>query len=157
VNSPDALICDCGFNFETGRQGTPIQGAATDTPHGLASLEDRLGAQLIDAVIALAVFFASLPFHRLGDAAPAIAFALALLYLLLADGLPGKQSLGKRIAKIAVVDVRTGAPCTLAKSAVRNALGFLGLLDWVFIFGRERRRLVDLLAGTSVTRRLSRS
>jgi uncharacterized RDD family membrane protein YckC len=53
---------------------------------------------------------------------------VAAVYLLLKDGLPRGQSLGSRLAKIAVVDQKTGAPCTFRQSFIRNLCGHLPIL-----------------------------
>ncbi len=51
----------------------------------------------------------------------------------------------------AVVDARTGQPCTFGQSFVRNLLlSILGFIDWLFIFGRKRQRLGDMAAPTLV-------
>ena len=75
----------------------------------------------------------------------------ALFYYLLADGLPGGQSLGKRWIGTRVIRVQTGEPCSFARSVVRNLfLAVLGPIDWVFIFGEHHQRLGDKVAGTAV-------
>jgi uncharacterized RDD family membrane protein YckC len=80
-------------------------------------------------------------------------FILAAAYLLLADGLPNGQSIGKRVLDIAVIDQRTRKPCTYFQSFVRNfLLALLGIFDWIFIFGRKHQRLGDLAASTIVVR-----
>lgn len=73
-----------------------------------------------------------------------------LLYLLLCDGLPGGQSLGKRLTKISVVHVTTGKPCSYWQSCARNFTMVLGVFDAVFIVGKQRRRLGDYLGRTKV-------
>jgi uncharacterized RDD family membrane protein YckC len=65
------------------------------------------------------------------------------------------QSLGKKWMKLAVVDERTGVPCTYGRSVVRNVLRVLGLVDVLFIFGNRRQRLGDKAAGTIVIKRLA--
>lgn len=119
----------------------------------LASLGERVGAQLIDSFLAGAVllmsFFlgiAALPLLVVGS-------VVALAYLLLADGLPHGQSVGKRAIDIAVIDRRTRDPCTYGQSFLRNfLLMLLGIIDWVFIFGHTRQRLGDMAANTIVVR-----
>jgi uncharacterized RDD family membrane protein YckC len=50
-----------------------------------------------------------------------------------------------------VVDAKTGAPCTVWQSFVRNLLlAILGPLDWIFILGERHQRLGDKAAGTIV-------
>jgi uncharacterized RDD family membrane protein YckC len=80
-----------------------------------------------------------------------VAWGLAILYILLADGLPGGQSFGKKALRMRVIDERTGRDCTFGKSFLRNILlAILGPIDWVFIFGKKRQRLGDQVAGTIV-------
>lgn len=72
-------------------------------------------------------------------------------YCLFADSFGHGQSIGKRIIGIAVVDEKSGKPCTLGKSFGRNiSLLLLGVIDVVLIFGKERKRLGDLLVRTKV-------
>ena len=68
---------------------------------------------------------------------------------LLKDGIEG-QSIGKRLCGIAVVHVADNTPCSWSASVVRNLIGFFGVLDLVYLFGSDRRRLGDLAAGTQV-------
>jgi uncharacterized RDD family membrane protein YckC len=78
---------------------------------------------------------------------------VACAYLLLADALPHGQSFGKRVLDIAVIDQRTLQPCTFPQSLLRNLLlAFLGIFDWIFIFGGMRQRLGDMAAKTIVVR-----
>jgi len=116
----------------------------------LARIGQRFTAQFLDDMVALAV----------GGAVYLVAAALALplglaifgffLYLLLCDGLPGGQSLGKRFAKTAVVHVTTEKPCSYWQSCVRNLAMVLGVIDAVLIVGKQRRRLGDYLGRTKV-------
>jgi uncharacterized RDD family membrane protein YckC len=80
-----------------------------------------------------------------------IAFTLGAMYLLFADGLGKGQSYGKRMVGIAVVNRRTLEYCTFGQSFFRNiSLVFLGWLDWIFIVGKDRQRLGDMVARTIV-------
>ena len=123
---------------------------------GLASLGDRLGGQIVDALISFVIAAALiLPAMLIDDDVAVIAVPLAVIlasaYLLLADGLEGGQSYGKRLLSTAVVDRVTGRPCTFGQSFVRNILlSILGPIDWIFIFGKKRQRLGDKAAGTVV-------
>ncbi|WP_459742710.1 RDD family protein [Pseudomonas sp. 3A(2025)] len=74
---------------------------------------------------------------------------LAAAYFLLADALPGGQSLGKRLLSIAVVDRKTFKACTPGQSFTRNS-GTLIVLDWIWIFMEARMRLGDMFAKTIV-------
>jgi uncharacterized RDD family membrane protein YckC len=119
----------------------------------LASPGVRLGAQLIDTVLIVLIVFLS---ALVGMAAPSLGLlgvVVALAYLLLADGLPQGQSVGKRVLDIAVIDRRTLKPCTYGQSFLRNfLLALLGIIDWIFIFGRTHQRLGDRAANTIVVR-----
>jgi uncharacterized RDD family membrane protein YckC len=120
----------------------------------LASLSDRLGGQIVDSVVAiLVVAVSALPAiasERVGNVTLACGLVVGMSYLLFADGFPG-QSYGHRLTKTAVVHATTGAPCTFAQSFIRNLpLTALGVLDWVFIFGKRRQRLGDMAAKTIV-------
>jgi uncharacterized RDD family membrane protein YckC len=104
---------------------------------------------LIAAFIGLGVGMSLVESKGLG----AVAWTLAAIsiYVLFSDALPNGQSLGKRVLGIAVVDAVSKRPCTAVKSFVRNiTLVFLGIIDWVFIFGDKRQRLGDMLASTIV-------
>jgi uncharacterized RDD family membrane protein YckC len=122
----------------------------------LASRGERLSAQLLDSVIAFAPFFGVIVIPLLSENAdilvlPALLFCIA--YLLFADALPGGQSCAKKGLGISVVTIKTRKPCGVLRSCVRNLpLLFLGIFDWIFIFGKRRQRLGDLIAGTIVVR-----
>lgn len=119
----------------------------------LAPLEARLGAQVIDFVVTTIIILFSVLVFRAAIPLGIAGLFLAVAYLLLADGLPGGQSLGKRVLGIAVIDQRTNRPCTYGESFVRNLpLTLLGIIDWAFIFGRKRQRLGDMMASTVVVR-----
>ena len=80
-----------------------------------------------------------------------ILWLLPYLYLTVSDALPGGQSLGKRVMKIAVVAFPFETKCTVLKAILRNVPKLaLGVVDWVFIFFGHKRRLGDMLAGTIV-------
>jgi uncharacterized RDD family membrane protein YckC len=124
-------------------------------PHPLASLGDRLIGELLDAaVVTIIMLLWVMPFALTNAVGPTVMPAgvcFSLIYVLFADGLPGGQSFGKRINNTAVVDAETGEPCTFGQSFVRNAiLTVLGVIDWVFIFGKKRQRLGDRAAKTIV-------
>lgn len=116
----------------------------------LASIESRLGAQILDGIIALSLVFVALPVAAFSERLALLGPGLCILYYLLSDALPGGQSLGKRLLKIAVVEEASGFPCTLAQSAMRNGTQVLGFLDWLWIFGEQRKRAGDFLAHTRV-------
>jgi uncharacterized RDD family membrane protein YckC len=116
----------------------------------LASIGQRFTSQFLDDLVAIAVgvvFFI---------AAKALALPLELaflgffLYVFLCDGLPGGQSVGKRFTRTAVVHATTEEPCRYWQSLVRNFAMMLGVIDAVFILGKQRRRLGDYLGRTKV-------
>lgn len=115
-----------------------------------ARIGQRFTAQFIDDLVALTLGVAG---HF---AANALGLPLELsilgffLYLLLCDGLPGGQSLGKRFTKTAVVHVVTEKPCSFWQSSVRNFSMVLGVIDAAPIAGKQRRRLGDYLGRTKV-------
>jgi uncharacterized RDD family membrane protein YckC len=116
----------------------------------LASIGKRFTSQFLDDLVAVCVgviFF-------LAAKALALPLELAFLgflsYVLLCDGLPGGQSLGKRLTRTAVVHVNTDEPCRYWQSLVRNLAMLLGVFDAIFIFGKQRRRLGDYIARTKV-------
>ena len=121
----------------------------------LASLPQRLAGQFLDGVIAsvppIVAFLLTFVLHGVGIVLIVITCIFAFFYTLLADGLKGGQSFGKRMVGIRVVSMHSGAPCSFGQSFVRNLLlMILGPIDWIFIFGERHQRLGDKLAGTIV-------
>ena len=121
----------------------------------LASLPQRLAGQFLDGVVAsvppIVAFLLTFVLHGVGIVLIVLTCIFAFLYTLLADGLKGGQSFGKRMVGIRVVSMETGAPCSFGQSFVRNLLlMILGPIDWIFIFGDRRQRLGDKAAGTIV-------
>ena len=131
-------------------------GVATDTQVtlGLASRWSRLLGQMIDGSFAgipmLLAAFTTRAIGGIGMPVVVLGMAWMLSYFLLADGLNEGQSFAKRWLGMRVIDAKTGAACTFGQSIVRNLVGILGPLDWIFIFGDRRQRLGDKLAGTIV-------
>jgi len=119
----------------------------------LASPPQRFSAQFIDSIVTLLIFIPAVLVWPAVGSLGAAGFILAAAYLLLADGLPNGQSIGKRVLNIAVIDQRTRKPCTYFQSFVRNfLLALLGIFDWIFILGRKHQRLGDMAASTIVVR-----
>jgi uncharacterized RDD family membrane protein YckC len=121
----------------------------------LASLSDRLFGQILDSLFAIAAFIGAGILYVVSPTLGAIgiiaAAGYAVFYILFADGFARGQSYGKRIVNTAVVNSSTGAPCTFGESFIRNLLlAVLGIIDWVFIFGKKRQRLGDKAASTIV-------
>ena len=127
-------------------------------PHAIAGLGARFGGQIIDTVIAfLPLLLFSIAAYVIGledvfnGLILILGIAFSFFYVIFADGMSSGQSWGKSLLAIAVVDARTGEPCTYGQSFVRNfSLLVLSVIDWIFIFGASRRRLGDLIAGTVV-------
>ncbi len=120
-----------------------------------ASRSNRIVGQLLDGLIAFApvIGLAIVPiFGELVTGFYAIVWlGWMFFHVLLADGLEGGQSWGKRAAKTRVVDAESGNPCTFGQAFIRNfLLAILGPIDWVFIFGERHQRLGDKAAGTIV-------
>lgn len=119
----------------------------------LASIGDRFTAQFIDGLVALAVGAAFYYFARVLAWPLELVFIGWLAYLLVCDGLPGGQSLGKRFTGSAVVHVRTEQPGTYWQSLVRNtSMLALGVVDAAFIVSKQRRRFGDYVARTKVVK-----
>ena len=121
----------------------------------LASLPQRLAGQFLDGLVAavppIAAFLLTFVLHGAGIVLIVLTCIFAFLYTLLADGLEGGQSFGKRMVGIRVVSMQTGAPCSFGQSFIRNLLlMILGPIDWIFIFGDRQQRLGDKAAGTIV-------
>ena len=128
---------------------------AIDQSVDLASLPQRIAGQFLDGLVAgapvVAAFIVTMLLQRTGFVLLALACVFAFLYTLLADGLEGGQSFGKRMVGIRVVSMGTGGPCSFGQSFIRNLLlMILGPIDWIFIFGERRQRLGDKAAGTIV-------
>jgi uncharacterized RDD family membrane protein YckC len=116
----------------------------------LARIGQRFTSQFVDGLVAIAV---GVVFYLVANALGLPyewMFVGWLLYILLCDGLPGGQSLGKRFTHTGVVHVDSELPCTYWQSCVRNFAMVLGVIDAAFIVGKQRRRLGDLIAGTKV-------
>ena len=121
----------------------------------VASRMQRLAAQFLDGLVAgapaIAAFLFMFLLPRTGIVLLLVAALFGALYTLLADGLEGGQSIGKRLVGIRVVSMATGASCTFGQSFLRNLLlMILGPIDWIFIFGERHQRLGDKAAGTIV-------
>lgn len=118
----------------------------------LASIGSRFVAQLIDAVIAFIILIVPLSiFGGDSDVGLTIAIIAYFLYLLLQDGLPNGQSIGKHFLNIAVVNKVSGKSCGIGASIVRNSfLLFLGFIDIFFLGSQYRQRLGDMAANTIV-------
>ena len=107
------------------------------SPYPRCSLWLRVGARLADLGTSYAIFL-------LGGRAGAV---LAILYILLADGIFEGQSIGKKIFGIRVVHLPTRSPGRKRDSTLRNAPLALPLLLWMM---PEGLGMVAFLAGAIV-------
>jgi uncharacterized RDD family membrane protein YckC len=124
-----------------------------------AELGQRIRGQTVDGL------FAALPFfiagiissfsEQLGASLLYFAIPYFFFYVIFCDGFRGGQSYGKRVLRMVVVDKTTGKPCSYLQSVLRNTpLCFLGILDWIFVLGKEKQRLGDMLANTIVVKKI---
>lgn len=72
-------------------------------------------------------------------------------YIVFKDAM-ARQSFGKRMLGLQVIDFKDGVPCSAPQSIARNLLHHLGVIDWAFAIGTHGRRLGDHVAGTYVVR-----
>jgi len=142
--------------------------------HPVASRLARLGAAIVDAVLALAIALpigfvtgylqrvldqtASVGEMAVQAVAGMIIFLLLHGYLLATRG----QTIGKMLLGVRIVDYNTDQLLSFGKliglrvvpvwmvSLIPFAGGCLVLIDTLFIFGNERRCIHDLIAGTKV-------
>ena len=117
-----------------------------------ASLGDRFLGGLIDWLVVLAVSYL-----LRGLLGWEFTYLISAAYILVRDSLPflDGQSIGKRVMKTRSVLEDSGIPTTndYRTSILRNILLFIpivSLIDALFIFGGDRKRLGDKLAKTIV-------
>ena len=115
-------------------------------PKPLASIGDRLTAQSIDGMAAISIGAGLFYLAKVFGWQLELAILGWLAYLILCDAMPRGQNIGKRPIRIAVVHVDTEQPCTIWRSIARNvSMITLGIVDAVFIVGKQRRRLGNFL------------
>ena len=161
-------------NYET--PATPSEEAGTPSGPELAGRGRRLGAYLIDLIIAgivlviLAVLNIGISFEDVardpmtqqmstaGGIAYLVIFMVINGYLLVTKG----QTLGKLALDIRIVDAASNGAATAVKilglryvlvmlvGAIPIIGGLLGIIDFLFIFREDRRCVHDLIAGTKV-------
>lgn len=117
-----------------------------------ASLGDRFLGGLIDWLVVI-----GLSYLLRGILGWQLTYLVSAVYILIRDALPflDGQSLGKKVMKTRSVLEDSGIPTTndYRTSFLRNVLLFIpivSLIDALFIFGGERKRLGDKLAKTIV-------
>ncbi len=155
---------------------SPLTASETPLPTTdvrLATKMNRLGAAIIDGIIGMAlslpVMFFTGYFQRamqggvgLGEMAFVTLYGFVMFfvvhgYLLATRG----QTVGKMLAKIQIVDYHSDQILPFAKLiglryipvwlvSLIPYVNFLGVIDILFIFGRERRCVHDYIAGTKV-------
>jgi uncharacterized RDD family membrane protein YckC len=117
-----------------------------------ASLADRFLGGLIDWLVVIAVSYL-----LRGILGWQLTYLISTAYILVRDAIPflDGQSIGKKVMKTRSVLEDSGQPTTndYKTSLLRNILLFIpivSLVDALFIFGDERKRLGDKLAKTIV-------
>src|SRR5262245_30265974 len=121
------------------------------TPYVKVDVRKRLLAASLDGMPAIAAWF----LYRSTGSVWGV--ALAVLYLLLRDGIGG-QSLGKLVVGLVVVNVRTGRLCSWKDSALRNVFVLIPAANLMAIFlesitiirDPQGQRLGDRIAQTQV-------
>ena len=140
------------------RRATP----ADEEPPRRAGPSDRVAALVIDVAIVGAVLV--VPLSAMSDAnqemaAAVVGIALGTLYM---AGLVAarRRTIGQAILRLAVVDARTLAPCTLARALLRSLISVLELAAaWTIILSPPAiAELVAVIAtGRSLTDKLVRT
>lgn len=99
-------------------------------PPGKVSALTRCVAKAIDLSVIL----------LLSLAIPYAGAILGFIYTLVHDGIFRGQSLGKRIFHLRTIDLRTGAPCGLRESVIRNSpfgiatfFGIIPFWGWIIL------------------------
>jgi len=121
------------------------------TPYAKVDVRKRLLAAWVDSLPAIAAWF----LYR--NTESLLGAAVAVLYLLLRDGIGG-QSLGKLLLGLVVVNIQTGRFCTWKESALRNVFVLIPGANVMAIFlesitlirDPQGQRLGDRLAHTQV-------
>lgn len=144
--------------------------AGTASRYPPAPLGPRVGACLLDTLVAFACFLPALAVYAVqGEADAGLLFGAlviggaggALVYSFVKDGMEGGASLGKRAVGLMVVHLATNQPCSGSRSALRtliwNVTNFVPLVGWLIepvtaMVSADRRRLGDHAAGTQVIR-----
>jgi uncharacterized RDD family membrane protein YckC len=149
-------VAESAVVHEQARQVAQVELRETEIAN-MAPLLRRAAAYIVDVpgtlILLSAINFPVYLYTPKGvsDAVGWASLAAWMVYVVFKDGFNG-QSLGKRLLRIKVLEKQSGEPCSLPKSLIRNILHSMGIVDWVFVLGRERRRLGDLAANTCVVR-----
>lgn len=78
----------------------------------------------------------------------AIIISITLSLYTMRDLLKGR-SIGKRLMKLKIVDIKSGQPANLVQCFLRNVTSLIGPVDF-FYYHKKGFRLGDRLAGTAV-------
>ncbi|MDP7016932.1 MAG: RDD family protein [Pirellulaceae bacterium] len=147
----------------------PYSAAPIRRDRVLATRAARLGARIIDSLLyclaAVLGFLATAPFtdmlgeiSEFGGLVTVLLFYIYQCVLVSRDG----QTLAKRLFRIRIVMNRDGSPAGFVHAVLLRSwvnvlpqfMPFIGglypLIDALFIFGNDRRCILDLLAGTDV-------
>ncbi len=153
-------VARAGYGYPDGR-GLQDHARATPGSRFAAILVDSLAFTGGYVVVALVLGLVGMVFGRYSSftAGLSIVFPLTLLVAVVAYQivLNGRgQTLGKRVMKIAVVDVNTGAPIGPGRSAVRllmmNVMGIPCYLGYLSVLGEGYRGWHDRAADSIVVK-----
>jgi len=141
ANAADAVFCaECGTNMQLPRamqqgviqsgiyQALPITGA-----YPKASIFKRLGAHIIDTIVAFPVATAGmtlvmLKVQPLGNILWFVGMIWQTYYMFIKDGRGRGQSIGKAAAGLMVVHLTDNTPCSKSQSAIRYSVMSIGIV-----------------------------
>lgn len=157
------------------RLGDPVRALAPSIDprrksyYAKAPSENRFGAWIIDGIVGLGpvivaaivgwVFNLGQQSHTTQVINMIATSAWGIYYRFTKDARPNGQSIGKKICNLMVIDVETGAPCSLGQSIGRafvlSIFNVIPILGWfvepiAVISSDDGRRLGDRAAGTQV-------
>lgn len=167
-----AVFCSrCGQNIAQAQaaaaqvdfQAPPSCGpqcAYAPAQYAKASLGRRLGAHIIDALVALAPMLPGflLLFSEktlvVGIGWLVIAWLWAIWYGFTKDGMNDGKSIGKQACGLMVVHLPSNQPCTKGKSVLRqlsNLIPYVGIVEVILVLAHDKgHRLGDMFASTQV-------
>ena len=146
------IRCQCGYLLFPDIYGFPLPEMHIARINRLATPRRRFFGYLLDVVAAICIWSIGylLSYATENFVFYIVGWFLMLPYLLLADGLPNGQSVGKILLEMRVVRIEDGQPCKWEDSFTRNFAMFLGPFDWSSIFNEPHQRRGDKIAGTLV-------
>lgn len=149
----DGLANDQRYAFELAAKNMRLGPLVHDLSATTASFPVRAAAFLVDLGVTGTFGFLAFPLADVHAALTYLAFSASIAYFFCKDALPHGQSLGKKLFRLAVVDWKTGDPCSLRQSISRNLVHFAGIFDYAGALRSSGRRIGDDLAGTAVVAR----